>query len=261
MNQTFSLHRFQLLVKLDLAEKGKNYLLMAGLFSGLLLLFMLPITWRKDYSEILFLLHALALFMVVMFGGSLYTTSVFSQYSSPDTGIAALMIPASRLEKYLSALLINLLFIIPFTLLFFKLHIWTIDFANDKMNPGQGKYNYLPKELLQYFISMHIIIQGSVFLGSIYFPKLSYIKTAAVLFTSAIFIGVLSWYLAKYFTSNPTNVVAFPFSAWKVWYEKSHTNFYVDFPESVQPLVNFVPVLFLLSVWFIAYVRLKEKEI
>ena len=261
MNQTFNLHRFQLLVRLELSEKGKNYLLMAGMFMGLMLFFMLPITRQKDHSEILFLLHALALFMVVMFGGSLFTGSAFSQYSSPDTGIAALMVPASRLEKYLSALLINLLFIIPFTFLFFQLHIWTIDFANNHLNPGQGKYMYLPKDLLQYFLSMHIIIQGSVFLGSIYFPKLSYIKTAAVLFGTAIAIAATNWYLAKYFTSNPTNVVAFPFSAWKIWYEESHTNFYVDFPESVQPLINIVPILFLLSVWFVAYVRLKEKEI
>ena len=261
MNQIFNLHRFLLLVKLELTEKGKNYILMAGLFTGLMLLFMLPVTWQKDHSEILFLLHALALFMVVMFAGSLYTTSVFSQYSSPDTGIAALMIPASRLEKYLSALLINLLFIVPFTLLFFQLHTWTIDVANLRLNPGQGKYVYLPKQPLQYFMSMHIIIQGSVFLGSIYFPKLSYIKTAAVLFATAIFIGATNWYLAKYFTSYPTNVVAFPFSAWKIWYEESRTNFYVDFPGSVQPMINIVPILFLLCVWFIAYVRLKEKEI
>ena len=234
---------------------------MACLFLGLMLFFMLPITWQKDHSEILFLLHALALFMVVMFGGSLYTGSVFSQYSSPDTGIAALMVPASRLEKYLSALLINLLFIIPFTFLFFQLHIWTIDLANDQLNPGLGKYTYLPKDLLQYFLSMHIVIQGSVFLGSIYFPKLSYIKTATVLFAAAIFTAAINWYLAKYFTLNPTNVVAFPFSAWKIWYAETHTNFYVDFPESVQPLINTIPVLFLLCVWFIAYIRLKEKEI
>ena len=261
MNQTFNLHRFQLLIKLELIEKGKNYLLTACVFTGLMLLFMLPIAWQRDHYDILFLLHALALFMVVMFGGSLYTTSVFNQYSSSDTGIAALMIPASRLEKYLSALLINLLFIIPFSLLFFQLHYSTIDYANSKLTPGHGKYNYLPKELLQYFMSMHIIIQGSVFLGSIYFPKLSYIKTAVTLFVTAIFLGAVNWYLANSFTANPTNVVAFPFSAWKVWYEKLHTNYYIDFPENVQPLVNIVPIVFLLSVWFIAYLRLKEKQI
>ena len=62
------------------------------------------------------------LFMVVIFGGSLYTSQVFSQYSSPATGISAIMIPASRAEKYFGALFINLCFSVPFVLLFMKLH-------------------------------------------------------------------------------------------------------------------------------------------
>lgn len=261
MNQTFDFHRFALLLKLDFSEKGKNYFITAGLFLGLMLIFMLPIIWKKDPSEILFLFHALALFMIVMFGGSLFTTSVFSQYASSDTGIAALMVPASRLEKFLSALLLNLLFIVPLTLLFLQIHVWTVDLANSKLYGGVERYKYIPKELLQYFLSMHVIIQGAIFLGSIYFSKLSYIKTASVLFAMALLAGGINLLYANYATSFPSSAVAFPFSAWKIWYYESNKSYYLNYPDSVQTLVYLFPAFFLLGAWYIAYVRLKEKEI
>lgn len=261
MNQTFSLSRFQLLIKLDLAEKGKNYLLMALLLVGLMVLLMFPVTWTKEYTPILSLFHPLALFMVVIFGGSLYTSQIFNHYASADTGIAAIMLPASRLEKYLSALLLNLLFTVPFLLLFLKLHFWTTDLANSKLNDGSYHYNYIPADLLEYFVSLHIIIQGSIFLGSVYFTKLSYIKTAAVLFITIIFAACLNLALAYYLTGFPSKVVTFPFSLWKIWFYESNTNYAVTFPEQIQFLVYAFPALFLLCFWYIAYIRLKEKEI
>ncbi|WP_221390786.1 hypothetical protein [Dyadobacter sp. NIV53] len=261
MNQTFDFHRFGLLLKLDFSEKSKNYFLTTGLFVATMLLFMLPITWSKDVSELLYLFHPLALFMIIMFGGSLLTTSVFSQYASSDTGIAALMVPASRLEKYLSALLLNLLFIVPLALLFLQIHICTIDLANSKLYGGIEKYKYIPKELLQYFFSLHVIIQGAVFLGSIYFTKLSYIKTASAVFVTAILVGGINFLFANFVTSFPSKAVAFPFSAWKIWYYESNKSYYLDYPEPVQSLVYLFPAFFLLGTWYIAYVRLKEKEI
>ena len=261
MNQTFNFHRFGLLLKLDFSEKGKNYFLTISLLVGLMLLLMLPIILSKYSSEIIYLFHALALFMVVMFGGSLFTHSVFSKYASSDTGIAAIMIPASQLEKYLSALLLNLLFMVPLVLLFFKVHVWTVDYANNVLYGGVVRYKYIPKEFLQYFLSIHVIIQGAVFLGSIYFTKLSYLKTAAILFITVLLAGGINFLFANYVTSFPSNVVAFPFSAWKIWYYESGKSYYLDYPEKIQYLVNIFPAVFLSGAWYIAFVRLKEKEI
>lgn len=261
MNQSFNFHRFGLLLKLDFSEKSKNYLLMACLLSGLMIMLMLPILWSKDFNEILYLLHAMALFMVVIFGGSLFTNYAFSQYASSDTGIAALMVPASRLEKYLSTLLLNLLFIVPFLLFYLRFHDWTIDLANTKIPANGTKYEYIPKDILRYFISLHIIIQGAVFLGSVYFKKLSYIKTAAILLVTVIVFTIINFQFANYTASAPSKLVTFPFSAWKIWYYESNTSYYVNYSEPVQSLVNLFPAFFLIGAWYIAYVRLKEKEI
>ncbi|CAG5004073.1 hypothetical protein DYBT9275_03293 [Dyadobacter sp. CECT 9275] len=261
MNQIFSFHRFVLLIRLDISEKGKNYLLMGSLLTSLLILLTFPILLSKEHSEILYLLHPLALFMLVIFGGSLYTNTAFNQYSSPETGISALMIPASRLEKYLTALLTNLLFTIPFLLLFLKLHYFTIGLANKNIPADMLGYQPIPYPLLQYFISIHIIVQAAVFLGSIYFRKLSYIKTAGILLAAVTVIFFSNWVFAYSVTNHPTNIVTFPFSAWRIWYAHSGRSYYVDLPKNIQYAVYSFPVLFLLACWYIAFVRLQEKEI
>lgn len=261
MNQTFDLHRFGLMLKLDLAEKGKNNLGTAALLVGILLLLMLPIITSVNYSGIYEALHYIALFMILLLGSSLYTSSAFSSYASPSTGIAGLMTPASILEKFLSALLLNLLFIIPFLLLFVKLHFFTYEYANSKLPLTSYKYKPIPDEVILYMCYCYALIQGSIFLGSIYFTKASYIKSAAI--TIAMFL------LAEIIQMIPTTsitghfkAVTFPLTGWKLWYFGKDSKFYlINYPESFQVIVYIFPVLLLISLWFIAYLRLKEKEI
>lgn len=247
MNQIFSFHRFRLLLMLDLSENGKSYLLTAGLLTGMLFIFMFPITLSSEYSEILIVLHLLALGMIVIFGGSFYTIYAFNKFATTDTGIAALMIPASRLEKYLSALLLNLMLTIPLLLFFIKFHYWTIDVANNGLRPEISKYKPIPKDILQYLISLHLIIQGAMFLGSIYFRKLAYVKTAAWLFGTVLTAEAVCWLFGYYATSKPTNIVTFPFISWRIWYKEAGKNYYVDYSETVQYLIYSFPVLFLLA--------------
>ncbi|WP_247232139.1 hypothetical protein [Telluribacter sp. SYSU D00476] len=261
MNQNFSIKRFRLLVKLEIAERGRNYVLMGSLLVGLMLVLMLPMTINKGYSGLLNLLHPLALFMVLLFGGSLYTSQAFMHYGSPSTGIAALMIPASRLEKYLCALLINLLFVVPFLLLFLFLHSWAVDYANQGLSADSYKYSRIPRDPLMYFAILYLLIQGTVMLGSLYFARLSYVKTAAAFFISFVVITFLSMLMAFVFTDFPTKVVAFPFSSWRIWFGMAGTVYFVEYPREVQYLVYLFPFILLLGLWYTTYVRLTEKEI
>jgi len=261
MNQLFSFHRFRLLLKLDFSERGTGFLLMAGLLAALLLLLLLPIILAGYYQPVFLFFHALALFMVVLFGGSLYTSFVFSQYASTDTGITALMLPASRLEKYLSALLVQLLFIIPFTLFFIKFHTWSVGYANSRLPDGEGRYNEIPRDFIHYIIAAHVIIQGAVFLGSLYFRKLAYLKTAGILFGTVLIAGCINYVFAYQSASRPSRLIAFPFSSWKIWYIEAGKNYYVAHPALIQMLVYAFPIAVLLGLWLIAYIRLKEKEI
>ena len=261
MNQTFNFRRFGLLLKLEIAEKGKNYLMMGGMLIAIMLMLMLPIIFSRQNSQILIFLHALALFMVVMFGGSLYTSLVFSQFGVPATGISAIMIPASRIEKYLGTLFINLCFTVPFVLLFLKLHESTIAYANTLLPASENPYKPIPEGFLMYFINLYVIIQGAIFLGSIYFTKFSFIKSAIGFFLTYLLVGGLYLWQAYYFTSYPSKLVSFPYTSWEVWYYKLNQSYYAGFPPTFQYVVNGFPFFLLLAMWYIAFVRLREKQI
>lgn len=257
---TFSFKRLGLLIKLELAEKGKGNLMISLLLWFLITALMTPLALSEQFNDILLFFHALALFMILIFGGSLLTGNIFSQYGSTNTGISAIMIPASRLEKFLALLIPNLIIIVSLTLFFLWYHHWTIEFANEKILKDPF-YEPLPQDMLQYFISAHFIIQGIVALGSIYFRKLAYIKTASI-FILLLFsaTGYSVWYSYN-ITPTPSKAVAFPFSGWKLWFYNLNTFYKVNFPDNIQMLIYLFPIFMLLSLWFIAYVRLKEKEI
>lgn len=262
MNQTFNFHRFGLMLKLDLAEKGRNYLFLAALLIVLLLLLMVPVAMSTQFSGIRESLHFIALFMVVLLGSSFFTSSIFTQYASPSTGMATLMVPASKLEKFLSAWVINLLFIIPFIEIFWQLHYRTMDIANARIPLGNYKYHYIPEQMREYFTYCYFLMHGCVFLGSIYFTKASYIKTAAI--TLAIFLaaGLLQIALGYQFTSYPGHLSTFPLTGWRVWYADSGYNaFEVSYPDSFMYAIYGFPVFILVSIWYITFLRLKEKEI
>ncbi|GGC12688.1 hypothetical protein [Dyadobacter sediminis] len=268
MNQTFNIHRFTLMLRFDVAEKGKTYLFTAALLLALLVLLMLPVGLSTQYNNMKELLHILALFMIVLFGTSLYTSSAFTQYAAPSTGIAAIMVPASRIEKFLSALLLNLVFIIPFVIIFWKLHYGTIAYANAHLPAGGPKFNRIPEFVLQYAFQYYFLIHAFVFLGSLYFTKASYLKTAAIVIGSFLAIGLLHIGLGYYLTSFPSKLVAFPITGWSIWLYpdadagRRVTEFYqVKLPENVYTFIQLFPAWIVLVLWFATYLRLREKEI
>lgn len=270
MNQTFDIHRFTLMLRLDWAEKGRNSLLMASVLTFCLLAMMAPIALYDEYSNFREILQYFALMMILLFGASLYTSSAFSQYSASDTGIAALMLPASQTEKFLSSLLINLVFVIPFLIFFWQFHYFITDFANEKLPVNGEKYRYIPNDFMLYSTYCYLGIQSAVFLGSIYFRKSSYIKTAALVIGFAFVTTIANLMLATGLASNPSKFVAFPLSGWKLWYyskdgvsrpEYAAGFYHMTFPPEVFTALQVFAVFTALMLWTCAYFQLKEREI
>lgn len=258
MNQYFNLRRFGLLLKLDLAENGRNYLLTAGLIITVMLLLMLPVRVSREFSDTKFLLHPLALFMCVWFGGSLFTSTVFAQYGSPSKGISALMLPTSRLEKFGVSLLVNLFFTVLFIVLFWQIHHGFIETANVHLPATGRKYHPIPPGPTTFLTYSYFLIQGAMFLGSIYFPKHAYLKTAVALLTVVAAAQIFHYTLANELTGNPSFLLTVPFSSWAITQGRY---FLINYPKPVDTIVWIFLVFLIVALWTIAYVRLKEKEI
>ena len=256
MNQLFDPRRFWLLLKLHYAENGKNYLISSAVLIGSMLLFMLPVIIVKGYSSLLEILHFLALFMSVLLGGSLVTSYAFTQYSTPSKGIPALMVPASRLEKFLVAWLFYIVFTATFLVIFWELHHSFLELANRRLPANGRQYHSIPPGPTTFITYLFFLIQGGVFLGSIFFAKLAYVKTAAVLLMVGTVAFTLNYALANHFALYPQDLFTFPFTSWRVNWRYS-----IAYPEPVSKLIWAFLILLVVSLWGIAYVRLKEKEI
>lgn len=258
MNQLLSVRRFGLLLKLYIAHNGKSLLLSAGLIIGLMLLLMAPLAATTRFSQIAELFHVLALFLCVMLGGNLFASTAFSEYSNSGSGISAIMIPASRLEKFLVILLVSLSLVTLFIVLFWQFHHWFIELANQNLTGDGRKYFAIPSDPMIYLTYCYFLLFGVVFLGSVYFPKNSFIKSAAVFVVMAMITFLLHYWLANHFTSYPSFLLTVPFSGWKI---NANREYWVDFPDPVGNMVWGFLVTLIVGLFCIAYVRLKEKEI
>ena len=256
MNQVFSFHRYWLLLKLDFAENGRSNVLIFTVIFALMMIMMSPvIDYRKlGFDPIVF--HVLAYFMIT-FGTSLFTSLAFDKYASSNTGINAILIPASQTEKYLATLAANLIFSTVLIALFVGMHIWFVEIL-DKEMPGIIDKEFHPS-FIQFLVYIFFLIQSVCFLGSIYFKKAAYIKTASVFFFVLIAYSLMNRMYVRNFTNADPSVSAVPFGQWNVI--GRNTMFQIEYSESTFLLIKILLVFFVIALWYIAFVRLKEKEI
>ncbi len=255
MKQTFSLHRFQLLLKLHFAENGKHYLISSALLIGLFLVLMLPIVGTKTYSDPLYMLHILAI-MLLFLGSSLFTSVSLSHYQDTSKGIQAIMLPASQPEKFASVLLINLLFVVLYFAAFWTMHFTIVAIANLSLPASGRKYFPIPHDVFVFFTYWYFLIQAIVMLGAIYFKKNAYVKTAGSLLIITIAAYALNSLLAYSFTGY--EVQTFPFVRWMVYRDIPAQ---INFSESINTARWAFLILLIISFYLITFVRLREKEI
>lgn len=262
MNQQFNLHRFGLLLRLDLAENKKMYLLTAGLVLGLMLLLMLPILSAKEPMGEHMGLHMTAFSVCLLLGGSLFSSTAFGAYGSQPRGIATMMVPASRLEKFLVPFLVHLIFLVSFLVLFWGLHYGLVSAVNSHLqsgNPDARIFYPAPDFIFNALSYLYLLALAATFAGSIYFSRNAFIKSAAILLAAIGGISLLNLYLARSITSQDLFIL--PFGEWQFFNGTSKIMYQVDYPEPVMKLIWVGLFTVVAGLWYLAYVRLKEKEI
>lgn len=258
------------MLRIEIAEKVRNYLLMFVLMIFSLMVMMVPVAMSTEFSGFREVLQYFALILIVLFGSSLFTSNAISQYASQASGMSALMLPASALEKFLASLLLNLLFLVPVLCVFWWLHYYTLDIANAKLVNQDSKYHPVTADIVNYTSFGYFGIQACVFLGSIFFRKGAYIKTAAIAVGLAFVTTVINVMFVSSMTQNPSKLTALPLSGWKLWYFEeigaprwNFASFYYEFPlnNSLLLMTQLVTVAFIMALWACAFFQLKERQI
>jgi hypothetical protein len=256
MNQHFSLRRFGWLLQLDLAENKRVYLLTLALVLGLMLLLMLPILGSHTPAQHL-PLHMVAFSICLLLGGSLFSSTAFSAYSSQPQGIATMMVPASKLEKFLVPFLVNLSFMLVFLAIFWGLHYGLVSVVNSRLHNINFRIQPAPAFIVRALSYLYVLAVAATLAGSVWFSKNAFIKTAAVLLTTIVGVFLLNNVLARSFTT--LDLFVLPFDQWSSF--KGGRMFTVEYPEPVQGLIWVGLGAVVAGLWYLAYVRLKEKEI
>ena len=165
-------------------------------------------------------LQAFTYFFGLFIAGCLFASLLFSELASKSKGISYLSVPASQLEKIVCSLFFGvLIFFIAYTLIFYLMDIPFVKIANSMATAHWLKKHETGLDLLQapvlnifatpenttsdsgvytgYLLS-YFPIQAAFLLGSIYFPKFSFIKTIITLLLTFL---VFSLFMAKVFPS------------------------------------------------------------
>ncbi|MFD0940045.1 hypothetical protein [Pedobacter boryungensis] len=274
MNNTFSIQRFGLLLKRQWLEFGKIYLITLAVALGVIITFYSFATWNTIFEQRLFSERLLnfrePLFLIF---GFLFITVIASSYfahlGQKSKAIIDLMIPASTFEKFLTGVLftavlstVSFLVIFYLTDLAFVSKLRSIFHNVDTATSFRDSYgkvvetrdnlaffftrNY-PKEFTSVFLLTPVFVTSIFLLGSIYFNKFHYIKTAI---SVMIFSGIWTYIIVKTGQTMFDNKIPI------------NTGNGENISKGLIELGMFSLLLLLTAIfWVITYVRLKEKQV
>lgn len=268
MNNTFDINRFCLLLKRQWLDFGKIYLISLLTLTGVLIgfyYFNLPkiedyyFTWNKFNQVILsFRLPILLMFGFIFI--SVIAGSYFTSLGQKPKAIMELMVPASLFEKLLLGIFFTaivglasyllIFYIVDKTFIVYLDNSWRYQkVLNTETNLlTQVTYSSIVDDLTSErkfcgFFAMPFLITGIFLLGSVYFNRFHYIKTAVsvMLFVS---IGV---YIVTKFSELLT--------------KRLLSNNRINNKDNFLSTFLLITIALTLIIWVITYVRLKEKEV
>jgi len=272
MNNTFNINRFGLLLRRQWLDFGKIYLISLVVIIGVIIGFYAwytpsPLKHNNyDNDGNLDMRFRYGLFLILGFIFiSVVASSYFALLGQKSRAILELMTPASTFEKFLGGVFYTgILSLLTYLVLFYLVDLSFVKYINahlsefkvdgSKVLPlkpaesiaAQIFYDDNYRKYFSHFTAVPFLTTSVFLLGSIYFNRFHYIKTAM---SVMIFTGAATYILYKagqLLTRDMVNL--------------SHGNNHND-KDFAFLLIFLVTTALTLIFWVIAYVRLKEKEV
>lgn len=272
MNNTFVFSRLVRLIKRQWIGFGKIYLMALGIIAGIFVAFF---SYRihqasqshnfEDISKI-FSFRPYLFSVIGMAFISIVSSSYFSVLGQKSKAITEILIPASRTEKFISALFYTvLLTTVSYLLLFYVIDLGFVSYVRRSFEASPvlvspDTNNYFDLNQLNYFFQIPLadeiywllflpFLSSAVFLlGSIYFNNFQFIKTAIIIVVYGALYVISMVKIMEWYTSDTVSIV---------------TNNGAFFNQESNIIKSFctVGILVTLLLWGISFLRLKEKEV
>jgi hypothetical protein len=283
MNQSFDFSRWWLLVAKHWYENQRKYTLSLLAIAGLLLAWFAFIIFINPFEPIDPGMQFGTYYFGLILLGCLYASLLFADLASRSKGINYLSVPASHLEKLLCALLYGvIIFFVVYTVIFYVVEVPMIKVSNVVAHAHWKKLLYrsgnfhegevinvfiMPNRpagvpnIFFYFLLAYFAIQAAFILGSVYFPKFSFIKTVISLTLVCAFLAFL---VGQVFHSMmPSGNFYHGITSYNFFTNDEYANGkIVQLPGWTNSVLEFIiQYAFAPIFWITTYFRLKEKEI
>lgn len=260
MNNTFNIQRLGLLLKRQWLEFGKIYLITLAVVVGVTIAFyganVFPLDTFRGVNEFNFRDPFFLIFGFLFI--TVITSNYFAHLGQKPKAVIDLMIPASTFEKFfVSILFTGLLSTISFFFIFYLCDFAFVTYVKASLPAAETSeiqlfFNKQNTSKALGFSPTYItpLLTTSIFLlGSIYFNKFHYIKTAI---SAMIFSGV---WAAIVFKSGKLLFEG------KIMIQEENRNGVNMSSSTAEWLVVFLFAVLTFIFWSITYLRLKEKQV
>lgn len=267
MNNTFNINRFGLLLRRQWLDFGKVYLGTLVILIGVLVVaYWMLMPDIKNISLNIWKSPNLGFrYLLFIFFGFFFTSIIASSYfnnlgKKADT-IIELMIPASTFEKFVTGVFYaSIVSACSFLLIFYLVDAAFVAYFNGQINhmitlnaelkPAQTMVEEVfqdPKTLnyFKYNMVSPFTVTGIFLLGSIYFKRHNYIKTATTLILFLVLWVTSTIYTMKLVTDGT------------VWVGNS----YWQNERNIMQIFGIASLLITIAFYITVYIRLKEKEV
>jgi hypothetical protein len=258
MNNFFNLQRFCRLFVKHTTEHYRIYLMSIAVLGGVILLggaflfFVIPEPPDPGLQTAIFVI-------LMLIAGTIFTSTVFSDFGDKNKAMAALTLPATAFEKFLVGWIYSYpVFLVIYSAVFY-LGLIGLESARH-WGPNQHFILFsIPQSGFYTVLTIYSFLHAFAFFGAIFFNKLHFIKTGFSFFIGYVVILIFNTLFLKVLVGLDVIKAAMPFGYLNF---TVGDKYYSIITKTVPPTAIWI-VLFISAVliWVAAYFRLKEKQV
>ena len=258
MNNFFSFRRFSRLFIKHTAEHYRTYLMSVAVLAGVLLLggsflfFIVPDPPDTGFQTAM-------LVMLMLIAGTIFTSTVFSDFGDRNKAVPTLTLPATAFEKFLVGWIYSYpIFLVIYTVIFYAALVglgsmkhWNANQHFVVVSPWQDGFYIV--------IIIFSVLHAIALYGAIFFNKLHFIKTGFAFFIGYALVMIANTYFLRLITGLYVDKFAMPFG---------FLNFNIGdkyYSVAAKGIPSLLVILVLsvsaVLIWIAAYFRLKEKQV
>lgn len=231
---------------------GIGMLVLSGFLA---FMFLIIHHWRDSFSGAV--QHGVFLIGLFISGG-LVSSSMFQEFSHTPSSIWLLSIPIKHSEKLISSILISVcFFLIGYLIIFYCIDIAYL-LVSGTFQPD-AIFNPLEDGFYQFFF-WYLICNGIILLGSVVFTRYSLIKTLLAGIIFFIVFNSINTLMLEFLIPDMSVISSSAFDSFQFIHQGE--NIKVFLPEHADVISSiFVRGMLPVSIWFVVWLKLKEKQV